>query len=261
MARSVGVYLFALFACFILCADARTIAEKFDGWFQYVNTSLFNITGTGTWIKWNSEVPLGSISYRAAHYGALYGNMSVVFGQQTSNFSNPAATLQATSAYSGSYEIDLECGCVHHVPVISTTSSVPPGKPNTRWYYFHDYDNLLNLHVPNFADLWWKRINEFPRVNADVTVTPQGGSWIENGVQKRTYQISIKNTGTAAITSLSVYVDGGNIHSSWGLTRVYDTNEYQVSLYGGLAAGATVQQGFIASGTISAYLAHGEVAN
>jgi hypothetical protein len=49
-------------------------------------------------------VPVGSINYRATQYGGLTGNMSVVFGQQTPNISDPAATLMATTAYAGGYQ-------------------------------------------------------------------------------------------------------------------------------------------------------------
>eukprot|EP00026_Physarum_polycephalum_P019782 Phypoly_transcript_21964.p1 GENE.Phypoly_transcript_21964~~Phypoly_transcript_21964.p1 ORF type:complete len:134 (+),score=8.49 Phypoly_transcript_21964:194-595(+) len=106
--------------------------------------------------------------------------MSVVFGQQTTNLSDAALTLSLTVAYAGSYTVDEASTEVRHVPEISTSSHIPPSEVNARVYMWYDCDNLLNLMVPGFANLWWKRINEFPRVNADVTMALKSGSWLDN---------------------------------------------------------------------------------
>jgi hypothetical protein len=120
---------------------------------------------------------------------------------------------------------------------------------------------------------------ELPRVNVEASVAPQGSSWVESGVAKQkylyilleilihfpqrtltycfSYQFSIHNGGSTVVSSLSIWVTG-TIYSTWGLTQVGTTNEYQVSLYGGLAAGGTVNPGMIASGSVTVSVASAE---
>lgn len=243
--------ILCLFSFCLLLAHGRSVGEKFDGYFKYINTTVFM---NGQWVPWNSANPAGSINWKATKYGGLTGNMSVVFGQQAPVNSTPAVILQNTAAYAGRYEIDTTLGRICHIPEISTSTSVPPGVPNCRFYQWYDYDNLLNLAVPGYADLWWRRVNEFPRLNADVSIVASGNPWIENGANKQTYRLTITNRGPGVITAMNIVVNGGTVYSEWGLNRIGNTNEFSVDLYNGLAVNGRVQPGFIATAGSGIYV-------
>lgn len=241
----------------------RSWADKIAG--EWVMWNLTDWNGT----NWNQALDLnGVIIYTPAYPGALYGNMSVSYTTISPSLITStmdyAAAVSSYSSYFGAYQLYPSLGYVTHTITQNNnpynTSRSQRGAVNVRYVVFDNNDNNLTITstVPPTSYLHWTR--PFPTRTADCTasvtlVARSGSSWTASDGFHQVYDVSVINTGSATITSLTVNIifsSTSSIGSYWNLQNVgtSDQSIYSVSLFGGLAAGATsTSSGFIANGS------------
>jgi len=249
--KGVSQFLLLVFCLFVASSSGeRTIGELLNGYFRILNYSVYS---NGAWVGKYTHNPHGSIVYVPSYPGALVGNMSVCFGEDTQGATpyTPAQVLDGMVAYTGPYQIEPENGRVAHRIILITnpySALTHVGGDNYRYYSFFDNDNILRLFVDQGADLYWERVNKFPACDVSAQLSSRGNPWFSEGAYYSVFDATISNNG-AALTSVNVRIQG-TISSSWGLTLISD-NLYSVDLYSGLSTGGSVTPGFIAAGTVS----------
>jgi len=245
----------AFVLCFSAVLGARSAAEIFQGSFSFINSSQV-VDGVHIPV---SVGRIGTINYYPAFPGALYGNMSVVYGiprEQDPNL-DCLATLNGFSAYTGPYQVFEKEGYVAHYPIVTSnpkTGHTPNNVPAIRYFQSYDNDNIISVESrPDITFIYWRRVFPFPAGPActvSAVATPSGNSWVENGVSKQVYTLTVQNTGASVVTGAQVQINlpaTASIVSSWNL--VASGNYYTVPVYSGLAPGQTsTSAGFIVAG-------------
>jgi len=96
---------------------------------------------------------------------------------------------------------------------------------------------------------------ECSSLNINAIPTP-GTSWVSNGESYTTYNLIIANTGSSAVSSITIGIVPSDAESqvsnTWNLNRIGSTNNYNVNLFGNpLTAGQTYTNvyGFIWEGS------------
>jgi len=148
-----------------------------------VNGTAYAANGTGTPTKDPSlGALLGNIMYAPAYPGALFGNMSVVFGNDLSNTTTCNDAITLVSAYTGPYQVfpDANPPYVVHFPIITNNpinGHTPKDVNNIRVYETFEDDMLLKVTStqPTVSSLFWRR--NFPYSN--VTTTSSSASTIK----------------------------------------------------------------------------------
>lgn len=246
-------------------AQNRSPAEIFDGSYYFVYTTQQSTPGGPRVIA--SLGKIGNIGYWPAYHGALYGNMSVVFGTPNlPSTSTCQAVLSDFAAYTGEYWVntvgdgDGRGPYVVHLPFLNSNpinGHTPANVAAKRYYVMsnNDIDLTLYNYDANNGTLLWRRNFPYPPPAAkDVTVTLNlrtGSTWTSGGVQNGVYDLIFVNTGAVALSGATVdfsFGPGVSISSSWGLTQQGTSDSYVAQLYG-LAPGATYNgDGVILSG-------------
>jgi hypothetical protein len=247
--------LFALLSIITLAfAGRHSPAEIFNGAYYFVNSSqIINGVPVST-----GGGKVGNIMYIPAYPGALFGNMSVVYGLVYDSSATCTQALTGFSAYTGGYQVFPELGYVAHYPFIVSnpiSGHTPNNLPAIRYYQSYDDDNLISVESrPDESFLFWGRDFPFPTgpsCTLTVAVSATGNSWVENGVSHQQYTLTVTNIGDSTVTAAQVIINLGasaSISSSWNLQQVQG-NQYSVSLFGGLAAGQSSNSaGFIVAG-------------
>jgi hypothetical protein len=248
--------LVAAILCFaVALAGRHSAAEIFNGALYYVNTTTLT---NGEWI--NAGVgKIGNIAYSPAYPGALFGNVSVGYGNVLDSSVDCTTALTSYSGYTGGYRVFPELGYVEHYPIVSSNpinGHTPINSVARRFYTTYEDDNLVVLgQDPTSSRLYWRKNFPFPAVGSSCTlaasVSAVGNSWISGGYSWQQYQLTVTNVGEQAITSARVALNVGGdaqISSSWNIASA-GQNLYTVSIPAGLASGASSNSaGFIARG-------------
>lgn len=240
-------------------AGRHSAAEIFNGALYFVNGT--GPGGVATKDPANGPF-LGNLIYAPAYPGALFGNMSVCFGNQQTANSTEEQVLSLISAYTGPYQVfpDANPPYVIHYPIITNNpinGHTAQGVPALRYYESFEDDNLVNVLslVPTVSGLFWRRNFPFPPAPActlAASLTAAGSAWVSNGESFQQYTLAVSNVGEVTITSAQVTINlapGQTIQSSWNIQLISDTT-YSVALYSGLAVGASSNSaGLIIGGT------------
>jgi hypothetical protein len=264
--------LVAAILCFSFALAGRhSAAEIFNGALAYVNTTtLVN----GVWV--NTGVgKIGNIAYSPAFQGALYGNVTVAYGNVLDSSVSCTTALESYSSYTGGYQVFPELGYVEHYPYVRSNpinGATPINVVGRRYYTTYEDDNLVVLgQNPTASRLHWRRNFPFPAAGSactfTISVSPSGSSWVSGGYSWQQYSLTITNSGEQTITFARIALNlggGSEISSSWNIAHA-GQNLYTVSLPAGLAVGqSSSSAGFIARGsgivTVSADLS-GSVCN
>lgn len=247
-------------------AQYRSPAEIFDGSYYFVYTTQQPVPNGPRTIA--SLGKIGNIGYWPAYHGALYGNMSVVFGTPNLPSTTTCAAVMADfTAYTGEYWVnpvgdgDGRGPYVVHLPYLNSNpinGHTPAYVPAKRYYVMsnNDIDLTLYNYDANNGTLLWRRNFPYPApASKSVSVVLNlraGSTWTDaSGHQNGVYDLVFTNTGATALSAATVdfsFGPGVSISSSWGLTRQGQTDSYVAALYG-LAPGATYNgDGVIISG-------------
>eukprot|EP00026_Physarum_polycephalum_P013069 Phypoly_transcript_13437.p1 GENE.Phypoly_transcript_13437~~Phypoly_transcript_13437.p1 ORF type:complete len:275 (+),score=47.23 Phypoly_transcript_13437:237-1061(+) len=253
------VVLFSLLGCAL--GGRHSPAEIFNGALYFVNGSQI-VNGVSVPTRDPSLGPLlGNIMYAPAYPGALFGNMSVVFGNKQGTNATDQALLSLISAYTGPYTVfpDADPPYVLHHPIISNnpvSGHTAQDVDAKRYYRTYEDDNLVEVisTVPTNSSLMWRRDFPFPPAPTCLlaaSVTATGNSWSADGVTHQQYTLTVRNAGESRISSADVTLNLGGtqtITSSWNL-RLESGSTYSVALYSGLAPGdSSSAAGFITAG-------------
>jgi len=260
--RSILIVLVLLLAT--AYAGRHSAADIFNGAFYFVNASAI-VNGVQVATRDPSLGALiGNIMYAPAFPGALYGNMSVAYGNDLPSNTTQANALSLFSAYTGPYEVFPDAKpypYVVHYPII--TNNPINGKtvknvPAVRYYTMYEDDNLLqinSLQPPQTSYLYWRRNFPFPAAplcTVSASVSAVGSGWLSNGVYNQQYSLTLTNVGESEVLTAQVAINlapGQSISSSWNLNLV-SGNIYSVPIYSPLAVGQSVSSaGFFVSGT------------
>lgn len=246
--RSISLLVILCFATACL-AQYRSPAEIFDGSYHFVYTTQQRTPG-GPRVITNTD-RIGNIGYWPAYKGALYGNMSVVFGVPDLPDTIPCLdALSKHTAYTGPYTVnpigdgDGRGPYVAHFPLINSnpiTTHTVPGAIAKRYYEMSNFDVDLTLYNydANNGTLLWRRNFPYPRP-ADKAVSVSlvlrsGSQWVANGVTSGVYDLVFTNTGAVALSAATVefsFASGVSISSSWGLSRLGTSDSYVAQLHG-----------------------------
>lgn len=247
----------------IVNAGRHSAADIFNGSFYFVNASAM-VNGQQVATRDPSLGQLiGNIMYAPAYPGALYGNMTVAYGNDLASNVNQSIALSMFSAYTGPYEVFPDATpypyVVHH-PII--TNNPINGKtvknvPATRYYNMFEDDNLLQINSlmpPQTSYLYWRRNFPFPAAPActvSASISASGSGWLSGGVWFQQYTLTVTNVGQSQVLSTQVAINlapSQSISSSWNIAFV-SGNVYNVPIYSPLAIGESTTAGFILAGT------------
>jgi len=241
-----------LLLAFVGLSAAYSLGELVQGTFAYVNDTNLVIGPV------YNNGPRGSVVYFPAYPGALYGNVSVNFGEIPKSNAD-SDVLSSFIAYAGAYEVDAVNLQIYHYPQISSKpAEVPVGSTVLRYFTMYENGNLLNLRTTppaNPSTLFWRRVFPLPgseNCQASVSLVARSGSgWTSNGKAYTIYDVTITNTGKQPILSVDVRLvpQQGDVENPWGLTEKGDY-VYSYAVYNSLAAGASVTNaGFVSGGS------------
>jgi len=220
------VLLFALLGM----AAGATLSEKFSGTFTFVNQTLFAADGTPTY-SYNTEPKRGGIFYVPAYPGALYGNMTALWGDVYPANATRTQILDHTMGYSGGYIITPDAGVVTHYPVVALAPTLL-GATQVRYFSFSEGDNLLNLQVRSGSflagTLFWRRVFPLPTndaCSASIAITSQS-SWVSNNLRHERVVLTVTNNGANPISTVDVNValNGLTLESTSQVSLVSGTN-------------------------------------
>lgn len=248
-------------------AARRSAAELFNGSYYFINSTRLDANGNFVLGRDETLGPLlGNIMYAPAYPGALFGNMTVAYGNDLPQNTSCATALEQFSGYTGPYEVfpngtaENPWPFVLHNPIITNNpiNGRTPKGPAVRYYDTYDNDNLLRINAarpPGVSYLYWRRNFPFPAGPActlSASVVKSGEGWIDQGTFYQQYSLNIQNTGESSVISTQVAINlapGQTIINAWNIEHV-SGNIYSVPIYSPIAVGGAVSTaGFIVSGT------------
>jgi hypothetical protein len=268
MKSIIAILFFCLVAYVSAQSGRHSAAEIFNGAFFFVNGTAI-VNGTATATKDPTLGPLlGNLVYAPAYPGALFGNMSVVFGNDLPSNSTCAQVISLVSAYTGPYTVypDANPPYVVHFPIITNNpinGHTPKDVPAIRYYNTYEDDNLLSVTslLPTPSSLYWSRNFPFPPAptcTLAASVTASGSGWDSGDVSYQQYTLDVTNVGESSITTATITINLAptqSISASWNI-QLISGNTYSVALYSGLAVGASQSSaGFIVAGAGSVTVA------